>query len=243
MNNVHNQMETEMLKTMMTLFKGRTADAVEEFTDANALPILRQQIREAGLGVKASRQSVAIAMAGQEQEVSRYKRIKAQIADLESRALAALEVGKNELAAEAADAIAGLENEKASSEKAQERYANEIGRLKSDIRAAQLKMRDLERGQRLATATSHTQKLAVDSPRSTTNSLSDAEETLRRLEKRQQTVDLTRKAEAELEQSTAPADISKRMAEQGLGKPLKSSADQVLERLKAKQAGSTGKSK
>lgn len=232
-----------MLKTMMTLLRGHAADANEEFSTANALPLLRQQIREAGLSVKKSRQAVAIAMAGQEQEVVRYKRIKEQLTDLETRAIAALEANETELAKEAAEAIAGLEDEKASSENAQSRFGREISRLKSDIRTAQLKVRDLERGQRLATATNHTQNLGSLSPTTTNNSLRDAEETLAKLEHRQQNLDLTRKAEAELEQSTAPNDIAERMAAQGLGTPLHSSADDVLERLKKKQSSSTAKSK
>lgn len=223
-----------MFKMMTTLWRGRTADAGEAFAKANALPLLRQQIRDAGLSVKKSRQAVAIAMAGQEQEIARYSKIKAQIADLETRTLSALEQKKDALAEEAAEAIAGLEDEKAASEKAQARYNAEITRLKSEIRSAQLKLRDLERGYRLATATDKTQKLAGETPLATTNSLKEAEETLAKLEHRQESVELTRRAEVELEQSTAPADIASRMADQGLGKPMRSSADAVMERLKAK---------
>ncbi|MFD0916430.1 PspA/IM30 family protein [Pseudahrensia aquimaris] len=230
-----------MFKTVLTLFRGRSADAAEAFTDANALPLLRQQIRDAGAAVKKSRQAVAIAMAGQEQEVARHAKIKKQIADLETRAMAAIEANKAELAQEAAEAIAGLEDEKASSEKAQARFNAEISRLKKEIRTAQLKMRDLERGQRLAVATQHTQKLADESPLDTNSTLREAEETLARLEQRQQATDLTRKAEAELETSTAPADVAERMAEAGLGAPLRSSADDVLARLKAKAEKPTKK--
>lgn len=231
-----------MLKTMMTLFRGRAADAADEFTQANALPLLRQQIREASLSVKKSRQAVAIAIAGQEQEAMRYKRIKEQIVDLETRALAAIEAKKMELAQEAAEAIAALEDERASSEKAQARFNREITRLKSDIRTAQLKLRDLDRGQRLATATNQTQKMAETSPFATSNSLQDAEETLARLEARQEHTEIARRAEAELERSTAPSDIASRMAENGLGAPLRSSSEQVMERLKKKHDTSTQKS-
>lgn len=223
-----------MLKTIFTLFRGQSTDAAEKFIDANALSLLRQQIRDASVAVKRSRQAVAIAMAGQEQETARYGRIKEQIADLETRAMAAIEAGKDDMAREAAEAIAGLEDEKAASKKAQALYNTEIVRLKSDIRSAQLKLRDLERGQRLATATDRTQKLADMSPVCTMSNLREAEETLNRLNLSQQATDLARKAEAELEMATAPSEVVERMAAEGLGEPLRSSADAVLERLKTK---------
>ncbi|MEM1317717.1 MAG: PspA/IM30 family protein, partial [Pseudomonadota bacterium] len=56
---------------------------------------------------------------------------------------------------------------------------------------------------------------------------------LERLQNRQRNLDLTRDAEAELLQSDEPADIIRRMAEKGHGDAISSSADAVMERLKA----------
>ena len=225
-----------MFKSVITIFRGRAAEAEEAFVDANALPILRQQIRDAAAAITRSRQAVAVAIASETQEVARYEKIKAQIKDLEARAVDAIEKGKGDLAQEAAEAIAALEDEKASSETAQARYRAEISRLKQEVRTAQLKLRDLERGQRLAVATDKTQRLANVSPISTTNSLREAEETLARLETRQQATDLARKAEADLAMMDTPTDIAERMANAGLGNPMRSSAEAVLERLKKKTA-------
>ena len=221
-----------MFKTLATLLRGRTEDAVENFADANALPLLRQQIRESGQAVALSRRAVATAMAAHKQEDERYERLVAQIADLETRAIAAMEKEDGDMAREAAEAIAHLENEKTSSQKARDRYTAEIARLKRDVRDAQNRLRDLERGHRLAHATNHTQRLAT-TPSCTATSLRDAEQTLERLQSRQRNLDLTRVAEAEIAQSDEPADIICRMAEKGHGEAISSSADKVLERLKA----------
>ena len=110
-----------MFKTIATLLRGRTEDAVENFADANALPLLRQQIRESGQAVALSRRAVATAMAAHKQEDERYERLVAQIADLETRAIAAMEKEDGDMAREAAEAIAHLENEKTSSQKARDR--------------------------------------------------------------------------------------------------------------------------
>ncbi|EFL89106.1 PspA/IM30 family protein [Ahrensia sp. R2A130] len=221
-----------MFKTLTTLLRGRTADAVEDFADANALPLLRQQIRESGQAVALSRRAVAAAMAAHKQENERFDRIVAQITDLETRAVAAMEQGDSDLARDAAEAIAHLENEQASSEQAKGRYTAEITRLKRDVRDAQNRLRDLERGHRLAHATNHTQRLAA-TPASSATTLKDAEQTLDRLQKRQRNMDLTREAEAEICQSDEPADIVRRLAEKGHGDALSSSTDAVLARLKA----------
>ena len=87
-----------MFNTIVTLMRGRSHDAAQAVADANALSILRQQLRDAASGVEAARRSVAVVMAYAERERKSLPRIAAQLTDLETRALAALGQGREDLA-------------------------------------------------------------------------------------------------------------------------------------------------
>ncbi|MBL9054477.1 MAG: PspA/IM30 family protein, partial [Tabrizicola sp.] len=91
-----------MLNTVVTLIRGRSQDAAQAVADANALSILRQQLRDAAAGVEAARRAVAVVMAYAERERKALPRIGGQLADLETRAVAALGQGREDLASEAA---------------------------------------------------------------------------------------------------------------------------------------------
>jgi hypothetical protein len=69
-----------MIKQILTLLRGRNADVTEALSDANALPILRQQLRDCADGVENAHRSVAMVMVFAELE----KKAAAQIADLET---------------------------------------------------------------------------------------------------------------------------------------------------------------
>lgn len=223
-----------MLKQFFALVRGRSNDAAEVLLDANALAVLRQQIRDCAEAVTTAKRAVAIAIAQNGQEVEQHRRLAARIDDLESRTLAALEQDKTELAHEAAQTIALLEAEKAASEEAQSGFGREIDRLKATIRSSETRLRALQRGQRIATAVDRTQRLRDIAPANAISTLRDAENTLARLRSRQAQMDAAAVAMAEMEQSTDPAAISEKLAAAGCGAPIVTTAEAVLERLSAK---------
>ncbi|MGO8656273.1 PspA/IM30 family protein, partial [Rhizobium ruizarguesonis] len=102
----------------------------------------------------------------------------ARIADLETRASAALAKGNEGLAREAAEAIAYLEAERDASEKAQSQFTSAIDKLKGIVRASEARLQELQRGERLARATQEAQKLDVVVAGPGFATLDDAEETL-----------------------------------------------------------------
>lgn len=220
-----------MIKAIFTLFRGRAHEAAEDFTDRNALAILRQQIRDCVATVASARKAVAVAIAQNDQEVAQHKQVLARIADLETRTIAAMEQGRTELAREAAESIALLEGEKTASEEAQAHFVVEIARMKTVLRKAETRLLELQRGQRIAAATDKAQRLRVVEADIGTSSLREAEETLSRLRMRQQQIDSTADAMAELERTDNPATLTEKLAEAGCGAPLRSSADDVLARL------------
>src|ERR1700746_24046 len=103
--------ETRMLKTLITLVRGRTVAIAEEVADQNALLILDQQMRDATAALDRAKKALAIAIAQEGQDAQRLDAPRARIDDLETRAVAALEAGRDDLATEAAEAIATLEAE------------------------------------------------------------------------------------------------------------------------------------
>ncbi|TGS65810.1 PspA/IM30 family protein [Mesorhizobium sp. M3A.F.Ca.ET.201.01.1.1] len=220
-----------MLKQFFALVRGRSHEAAEAVVDRNALVILRQQIRDCAEAIAAARRAVAIAIAQNDQEVQQHKKLVDRIEDLEKRTVAALEQEQNELAREAAETIALLEAERTASEDAQKNFGTEIERLKRIVRASEMRLRDLQRGQRIAAAADKTQRLRETAPGSTLSALQDAEETLSRLRARQKQIDAAAAAMAEMEQTGDPAAMSEKLAAAGCGAPLRNSADAVLERL------------
>ena len=84
-----------MFKTVLTLFRGSVAVAGEELEDRSALLILDQQMRDAAAAVERSKRTLALAIAQDQQEGRRLDATNARIADLELRATAALDGGRD----------------------------------------------------------------------------------------------------------------------------------------------------
>jgi len=82
-----------MLKTLVTLVRGRTFAIAEEIADQNALLILDQQMRDASGTHDKAKKALAIAIAQDGQESQRLDTTRARIEDLETRAVAAIEGG------------------------------------------------------------------------------------------------------------------------------------------------------
>lgn len=223
-----------MFKLISILLRGRAHDAEQAFADRNAVPLLAQQIRDAAQSIQSARRSVAVAIAQNEQEKVQHGAIVARIDDLENRASAALAKGNEGLAREAAEAIAYLEAERDASEKAQAQFTGAIDKLKAIVRASEARLQELQRGERLARATQEAQKLDVVVAGPGLATLDDAEETLARLRLRQSQNELTAAALKDMEGSIRPAGIIEKLANAGCGAPLRSSADDVLARLKSR---------
>lgn len=223
-----------MFKQISTLLRGKAHDAEQAFADRNAMSLLAQQIRDAAQSIQSARRSVAIAMAQNEQERAQHGAILSRIGDLETRASAALAKGKEALAREAAEAIAFLEAERDASEKAQGQFIIAIDKLKAVVRASEARLQELQRGARLARATEEAQKLDTTIVGPGVAALEDAEETLARLRLRQNQNEITAAALKDMEGATRSAGIIEKLANAGCGAPLRSTADDVLTRLRGR---------
>ncbi|MBR0797021.1 PspA/IM30 family protein [Bradyrhizobium jicamae] len=227
-----------MFKTVFTLFRGTVAAAEEQLEDRTALVILDQQMRDAAAAVDRSKRTLALAIAGDQQEGRRLEATHARIADLEVRATAALEGGREDLAREAAQAIANLEAERDAAMTARTLFAAEITRLKRHVANAEARISELDRGRRLARASEAVRSLrrsGIEAERPYESTLPEAEATLKRLRERQMEAQAADEALFEIDAASGPLTIAEKLAEQGFGPRMKSTADDVLARLKAKR--------
>lgn len=231
-----------MFKTVLTLFRGSVASAGEELEDRSALLILDQQMRDAAAAVERSKRTLALAIAQDQQEGRRLDTTNARIADLEVRATAALDGGREDLAREAAQAIAGLEADRDAALTARALFASEIGRLKRHVANAEARLTELDRGRRLARASEAVRTLrrgGIEAARPYEATLPEAENTLKRLRDRQIEAQAADQALIELDAASGPLATAEKLAEQGFGPRLKTTADDVLARLNAKRMQTT----
>ncbi|KJC58207.1 hypothetical protein UP10_24890 [Bradyrhizobium sp. LTSPM299] len=227
-----------MFKTVLTIFRGIVAAAEEELEDRTALVVLDQQVRDAAAAVDRSKRTLALAIAGDQQEGRRLETTNSRIADLEVRATAAIEGGREDLAREAAQAIANLEAERDAAMTARALFASEISRLKRHVANAEARISELDRGRRLARASEAVRSLrrsGIEAARPYESTLPEAEATLKRLRERQMEAQAADDALFEIDAASGPLTTAEKLAEQGFGPRMKSTADDVLARLKARR--------
>jgi phage shock protein A len=230
-----------MLKTFITLVRGASAAAEENLADRSALLILDQQIRDAAAATARGKKALAMAIAQDEAEGRRLEATLARIADLEERASAALKAGRDDLAGEAAEAIAFMEDDRDAITEARVGFAREASHLRTAVGNASRRLADLERGRRIAKAADAVRRLK-EAPSAAMGqaTLAEAEATLRRLRERQTEEAAAEAALQSLDREAQSATIAARMESAGFGRRTRSSAVDVLERLR-KRSSDSGK--
>lgn len=226
-----------MLKMFLTFIRGSAAIAEERFADRNALVILDQQLRDAASTFERAKKALALAIAQDQQESMRLAAGNARIADLELRVSAALVAGDDGLARDGAEAIASLEADRDAAASAQVLFAAEIVRLRRHVGQAQARIAELDRGRRLARASEAVRDIRrgrIDAGLPHEATLAEAERTLKRLRERQVEAEAADLVLDELD-GAAAASISEKLAARGFGPRLRASAEDVLERLRARQ--------
>jgi phage shock protein A len=227
-----------MLKTFVTIFRGQAERAAEELADANAFVLLDQHIRDAGVGLDRARRALAIAMAQDAGEVRRIGDIDARIADLEQRAIAALEGSREDLAAEAAEAIANLEADKSSAANAHDSFSRESRKLRGLVANAERRLAELERGRRAARVSEAVRRLHRGAAEvgGQASALNDAEATLKRLREKQADAEAADVALETLGGVSAADLIAEKLEAAGFGERTRPTAATVLDRLKQRRA-------
>lgn len=230
-----------MLKMFLTFVRGSAAIAEERFADRNALLILDQQMRDATSAFERAKKALAVAIAEDRHETERLAVGNARIADLEIRVAAALTAGDEGLAREGAEAIAALEADRDAAASAQALFAAEIVRLRRHVGQAQARITELDRGRRLARASEAVRQMRqgrIEAGRAHESTLAEAEQTLKRLRERQVEAEAAETALDELD-GAAAASVTEKLAAKGFGPRLRTTADDVLARLRARTPAPT----
>jgi len=223
------------LKTLITLVRGRTSQIAEEVADQNALLILDQQMRDATGALDRAKKALAVAIAQENQEGQRLDATHSRISDLETRAVAAIDAGRDDLATEAAETIAALEAERDASLTARALFATEIAKLKGHVLQQQMRLSQLERGRRIARAAEAvrvTRRGRIEDASIFAGTLAEAESTLARLREHQVEADIAEAAFEALDAATSPIAVAEKLSAEGFGPRLRPSAADVLARLK-----------
>jgi phage shock protein A len=155
---------------------------------------------------------------------------------------AALAAGNEALARDGAEAIARLEAERDAAMTARSLFSAEINRLKSHVGQAESRIAALHRGRRVARASEAVRNLQrgrTEAALPYQATLSDAEATLSRLRERQAEAQAAEEALDAIDASSGPLRAAEKLAAEGFGPRLRTTADDVLARLKAKAAEST----
>jgi phage shock protein A len=226
-----------MFKTLTTLIRGAAARAEEDFADRHALLILDQQIRDAASATEGAKRALSIAIAQDESEGKRLEATLKRIADLEERATAALADRREDLAAEAAEAIALMEADRDAIEAARRSFAADVAQLKSAVANAGHRLAELERGRRIAQATESVRRLKTRTGvtgNAGSAALAEAERTLKRLRERQAEEAAAAAAYDSLAPALNPAATADRLEAAGYGRRTRTTAADVLARLRRK---------
>ena len=224
-----------MFNTLKTLVAGANARSEEKVRDIYSIELIDQKIREAQAGLKAAKFSLASLIQRERAEIRQIEILQERVADLSTRAVEAINGKREDLAAEAAQAIADMENEVSLRQETVSRLATRIIRLRQSVETAHRRIIDLKQGAVAARAVRREQNiqsrlnrdLSGDSP------MDEAADLIAGVLKKDdpfEQSEILREIEGELSNESA-AD---RLAAQGFGPATKSTGSDVLQRLKAK---------
>ena len=222
-----------MLTAMLTIVRGWVTEDEQRLVDENALTVVTQQIHDAKAALTAGKRALALTIVQERTDAGRHAAVLADIADLEARAVAALKAGREDLAAQAADAIAALESERLTIEAHRRASTREIDDMQAAIRDAGFRLANIDRLRRIATASEALRRLKSRSKPSR-SALVEAEATLQRLRERQvEEADVERELD-QIESEASPQRAAALLEAEGFGPRTKLTAGDVLDRLRLK---------
>ena len=233
-----------MLKIFTTLVRGAAAEAEQAVFDANAIRILEQQLRDAAGALEYSKRELGCAMAHRASEARAAEALAARTAELEQSATEAITAGREDLATEAATVIAATEDELADRRAAIKRFDTDISRLKQLTETGHRRLAELRRGLEMSRAQEALRRAGANGRRALvtgTGALREAEATLAKIRETHMKSDDFSEACEQLDADAAEKSIDKKLAEAGFGPNLKTKPNDVLERLRRKQAAAASR--
>ncbi len=226
-----------MFRTLSTLLAGASARSEDRVRDAFAIELIDQKIREADNSLKAAKATLATIIQRQRAEDRQANTLKSRISDMTARAQDALRADREDLAAEAAEAIANMENELTIRLETLDRLDQKGMRLRSSIEAGHRRIIDLKQGaiQARAVRREHHIQRRLNATAGTNTAVDEAEELIQRVigaDDPFEQSEILRGIENDLSHDT----LADRMADHGFGAATRKTGQDVLAQLKAKKS-------
>jgi phage shock protein A len=232
MNDVHG-VEKMMFSTIKTLFIATNARAESQLRDTHAVALIDQKIREAEAGLRAAKGTLASLVQRLRSEQRQLDALNSRIADMTERARDALSKNREDLATEAANAIATMENEQTHRRETVDHLDAKVLRLRQSVETTHRRIVDLKQSAITARAVRREQDSQMRMAGSThASSIEDAEgliaEVLTKDDPFEQS-EILKEINNDLSHDT----LTDRMADAGMGAATRSTASDVLARLKS----------
>jgi phage shock protein A len=226
----------DMFKTLSTLIAGVNARPEDRVRDAFAIELIDQKIREAEQSLKAAKATLASLIQRQRSEERQRDTLKNRIKDMMGRAQDALDKGRDDLAGEAASAVAQMENEVTIRLETCDRISQKVIRLRNSIESGHRHIIDLKQGAIQARAVRREQAIQtkLNSTIGRTSSTQEAEDLISRVIGQDdpfEQSEILREIDRDLGYDT----LTDRMSDQGIGASIRTTADDVLARLTHKK--------
>ena len=222
---------------LLTALRGGANEMGEAMVDSQALRILDQEIRDADLELRKSKEALAEIMAKQTLAADRAEKSAAKVTEYEQYALKALEAGNETLAQEVAVKIANLEVELAGEREQADGYAASVAQLRKAVTQAEANIKRLKQQVDTVKATESVQKAQMAVAQRYGGSqakLHTAVESLERIKQQQAERAAKMEAAAELAEAASVDDsLEAKLRAAGI-KADNASAESVLARLKDK---------
>ncbi|MFT6221624.1 MAG: phage shock protein A [Candidatus Endobugula sp.] len=227
-----------VLSKIFTAIRGGAREAGESIVDANAVRIFEQEIHDSKNHIKKAKDSLTSVMAEKMQAARKLDATQNDITENEQYVTKALEKGDEVLALAVAEKIASLETHLSEQQHIHDNCAGHIAKLKEQIQTAERQISDNERQLNMIKTTENVHKAtsAISNNFASSGSkIVNAKESLDRIKKRQQMREDKLKAAQELNSENFDNSLQDQLKEAGIINDSSSSANSVLERLKAKQ--------
>lgn len=223
-----------MFATLRTLMTGASARAEEQLRDVYSIELIDQKIREAQGSLKAAKFALAGLIQRERAETRQLEGLQTRFDDLMVRAKEALEGDREDLAQQAAQAVADLENEATLRRETVRRLETRILQLRQSVEAANRRILDLKQGAIAARAVRKEQDIQKRLNRHVGHdcAMGEAEELIARVLNRDDPFEQSQILN-EIDRGLDQADVADRLAEAGFGAATKTSASDVLARLKS----------
>lgn len=221
-----------MFGTLKTLITGANARAEEKVRDTYSIELIEQKIREAQAGLQAAKATLASLIQRSRAEGRQIEVLETRLKDMTIRTKEALKGGRDDLAGEAAQAVAEMENELILRRETASRLDTRVLRLRQSVEATRRRIIDLKQGAVAAKAVRQEQNIQkrLNTTLAGQSPIGEAEGLIERVLSRDDPFEQSEILK-EIDQGLRRENIGDRLADAGFGPATKVTADDVLKRL------------